>query len=108
MHSTKMIAEAACDFAGKPRIIQLQHSARDRRLLGPYNCRYVRRAAHFRTANELAMMARRVGLTVGAVNGAIFFPPWTELARLMAPLDPSLGKITTLGAAFVAVQATKP
>jgi SAM-dependent methyltransferase len=66
------------------------------------------RTAHFRTANELAVMVRRVGLTVGAINGAIFFPPWIELARLMAPFDPSLGKVTTLGCAFVAVQATKP
>ena len=43
-----------------------------------------------------------------ATNGAIFFPPWTALARRMAPIDPVLGEVTTLGAAFVTVQATKP
>jgi 2-polyprenyl-3-methyl-5-hydroxy-6-metoxy-1,4-benzoquinol methylase len=66
------------------------------------------RAARFRTASELAVMVRSAGLTVGAINGAIFFPPWTALARLMAPFDLSLGEVTTLGAAFVAVRATKP
>jgi ubiquinone/menaquinone biosynthesis C-methylase UbiE len=66
------------------------------------------RAARFRTARDLAAMAKGAGLTVGLIRGAIFFPPWTALARVMAPLDPRLGEITTLGAAFVAVQATKP
>jgi ubiquinone/menaquinone biosynthesis C-methylase UbiE len=66
------------------------------------------RAARFRTAKELATMAEVAGLTVGLIRGAIFFPPWTALARAMAPFDPALGEVTTLGAAFVAVQATKP
>jgi SAM-dependent methyltransferase len=66
------------------------------------------RAARFRTAKMLAAMAEGAGLTVGSIKGAIFFPPWTALARVMAPLDPPLGEVTTLGAAFVAVQATKP
>ncbi len=65
------------------------------------------RAARFRTAKQLAAMAARAGLAVGSINGAIFFPPWTALARVMAPVDPPLGEVTTLGAAFVAVQATK-
>jgi 2-polyprenyl-3-methyl-5-hydroxy-6-metoxy-1,4-benzoquinol methylase len=87
--------------------------------LGKWSCWAVRRrirgwlgaplwrAAHFRTASELTAIVRSAGLTVGAINGAIFFPPWTVLARLMAPFDLSLGKVTTLGAAFLAVQATK-
>ena len=54
------------------------------------------------------MTIRSAGLTVGAIRGAIFFPPWAALARLMASFDLSLGQVTTLGAAFVAVQATKP
>jgi SAM-dependent methyltransferase len=66
------------------------------------------RAARFRTAKELAALAEGAGLIVGSTEGAIFFPPWTALARVMAPLDPSLGKVTTFGAAFVAIQATKP
>ncbi len=65
------------------------------------------RGAWFRGAGELAAMVRDAGLAVDASNGAIFYPPWTALARLMAPLDPVLGKVTTLGAAFVTVLATK-
>ena len=63
------------------------------------------RAARFWTAKELAAMVKATDLTAGPVRGAIFFPPWTALARVMAPLDP---QHTALGAAFVALQATKP
>jgi SAM-dependent methyltransferase len=65
------------------------------------------RAARFRTAGELLAMARQAGLSVGRVQGAIFFPPCTALARVIAPIDARLGQLTTLGAAFVAIQATK-
>ena len=65
------------------------------------------RAARFRTAGELLAMARQAGLSVGRVQGAIFFPPCTALARVIAPIDARLGQLTTLGAAFVASQATK-
>jgi SAM-dependent methyltransferase len=66
------------------------------------------RAARFRTATELVALTIGAGLTAGLVKGAIFYPHWTTLARVMAPLDARLGDITTLGAAFVAIQATKP
>jgi 2-polyprenyl-3-methyl-5-hydroxy-6-metoxy-1,4-benzoquinol methylase len=66
------------------------------------------RTAKFRTAKELMGMTAAAGLTPGSVKGAIFYPPWTALARLLAPLDPALGEMTTLGAAFVAIQVTKP
>jgi 2-polyprenyl-3-methyl-5-hydroxy-6-metoxy-1,4-benzoquinol methylase len=65
-------------------------------------------AAKFRTAKELTGLTAAAGLTAGSVRGAIFYPPWTALARLLAPLDPTLGEMTTLGAAFVAIQVTKP
>ncbi len=65
------------------------------------------RGARFRGAGALATMLRRAGLAVGPIHGAIFYPPWTALARRMAPLDPALGAVTTLGAAFVTVVATK-
>lgn len=65
-------------------------------------------AAHFRTAGELAGLVRAAGLTQGPIHGAIFFPPWTRLARLMARFDGRLGAMTTIGAAFVAVRSTKP
>lgn len=66
------------------------------------------RAARFRTAKELAALAERAGLIVGSAEGAIFFPPWTALARVMAPLDHALRNITTFGAAFVTILARKP
>lgn len=65
------------------------------------------RTARFRTATELVALIEQEGLSVGSIQGSIFFPPWTALARLMAPLDAYLGEVTTLGAAFVAIQATK-
>ena len=52
-------------------------------------------------------MVEDAGLAVGPIKGAIFFPPWTALARLMAPFDRRLGELTTFGAAFVAIQAKK-
>jgi ubiquinone/menaquinone biosynthesis C-methylase UbiE len=66
------------------------------------------RTAQFRSANELAATIKSVGLTIHAIRGAIFFPPWAPLARLMARFDLPLGRAMTVGAAFVAVQATKP
>jgi 2-polyprenyl-3-methyl-5-hydroxy-6-metoxy-1,4-benzoquinol methylase len=66
------------------------------------------RAAQFRSPNELAGTIRSAGLTVDEIRGAIFFPPWVALARLMASFDLSIGQLTTLGAAFVAIRATKP
>lgn len=65
------------------------------------------RTATFRTAKEMTGLTEATGLTTGSVQGAIFYPPSTNLARLLAPLDPTLGEMTTLGAAFVAIQATK-
>ena len=66
------------------------------------------RTAKFRTAKEMAGPTEAAGLTTGSVKGAIFYPPSTMLARLIAPFDSTLGEITTLGAAFVAIHATKP
>ena len=51
---------------------------------------------------------RMRALRSGSNEGGISFPPWTAAVRLMARLDPPLGEVTTLGAAFAAVQATKP
>lgn len=65
------------------------------------------RSARFRTASEMRALAQRAGLTVGDVRGAVFYPPLGALARLMAPIDAKLGRITTFGAAFIAVQATR-
>jgi SAM-dependent methyltransferase len=64
-------------------------------------------AARFRTASELRGLARQAGLTVAAVGGAVFYPPSSLLARAIAPIDPRLGRMTTCGAGFLAVQAVK-
>jgi ubiquinone/menaquinone biosynthesis C-methylase UbiE len=65
------------------------------------------RTARFRTVGELARLARIAGLAVERTAGAIYYPPIGLAARLLAPLDPALGTVTTLGAAFVAVSASK-
>jgi ubiquinone/menaquinone biosynthesis C-methylase UbiE len=64
-------------------------------------------AARFRTAGELRMLAQAAQLRVEQVSGAIYYPRSRFLARLMAPLDLWLGELTTLGAAFLAVRASK-
>ncbi len=66
------------------------------------------RAARFRSAGDLRALARGAGLHVEHVSGAIYFPPLTALARLMAPTDVAFGEITTAGAAFIALVARKP
>ena len=47
------------------------------------------------------------GLTVSAVRGSVFYPPVSALAPVLASLDEWLGSVTTIGAAFIAVAATK-
>ncbi|HVH74845.1 MAG TPA: class I SAM-dependent methyltransferase [Stellaceae bacterium] len=63
--------------------------------------------ARFRTRRELAGLAEAAGLSVETVRGAVFFPRLAPLARLLAPLDPTLGRATTFGAAFIALAAEK-
>ena len=65
------------------------------------------RAARFRTARQIVALASSSGLSIMSIRGAIFFPPWTRLARVMAPFDLALGRLTTVGAAFLSIQATK-
>lgn len=66
------------------------------------------RNARFRTAGELRALARTAGLEIEQVRGAVFYPPLAWAANLAARLDPWLGRLTTLGAAFIAVAAVKP
>ncbi len=66
------------------------------------------RAARFHTEGELRRLAEGAELEVRAVRGAVFYPPVAALACAMAPLDPWLGRITAIGAAFVALRAEKP
>jgi ubiquinone biosynthesis O-methyltransferase len=66
------------------------------------------RRGRFRTAKELCHLAERAGLVVDTVRGAIYYPRWSPAARVMGPVDPILGRLTTVGAGFVALSAAKP
>lgn len=65
------------------------------------------RAARFRAPGELRALLERHGLTVCEVRGCVFYPPVGAAARLVARLDPWLGRRTTLGAALVVVAGDK-
>lgn len=65
------------------------------------------RAAHFRTASELRALAEQADISVETVRGAVYYPPLGLAARAFAPLDARLARITTLGAAFLAVAGTR-
>ena len=65
------------------------------------------KAARFRSAPELRDLVEQAGLAVLEVGGAVYYPPVPLLARGLAPLDPWFGRLTTLGAAFVALAATR-
>ena len=52
-------------------------------------------------------LAKQAGLSVKAIRGVAFYPPLGFLARIMAPLDPWLGRRTTFGAAFIALRAVR-
>jgi len=65
------------------------------------------REARFRTARELRAQAEQAGLVVESLRGAIYYPRFNALARLMAPMDSWIGRRTTTGAAFLALRADK-
>ena len=64
--------------------------------------------ARFRTADELRDLATGAGLVVTGLRGAVFYPRCTLAARLLSPFDGTIGRLTTLGAGFVAMSAIKP
>lgn len=66
------------------------------------------RGARFWTPVSLRQLMERAGLTAGPIRGAAFHPPLGFAAVALAPVDPLLGRMTTLGAALVAVNAEKP
>lgn len=65
------------------------------------------RSAHFFTASALKKLARGAGLTPVATRGCVYYPPAIWAARLLAPLDASIGRRSLFGAAFLIVSATK-
>jgi len=67
------------------------------------------RQATFRSSRELIDLAHQSGLHVEDVRGAVYYPPVSPGARLLARLERRVEPITTtLGAAFVAISAVKP
>jgi ubiquinone/menaquinone biosynthesis C-methylase UbiE len=66
------------------------------------------RTARFWSAAELRSLVRQAGLVPHAERGAAFYPPVGTAARVLAPVDPYLGRVTRFGAAFVAVAARRP
>jgi SAM-dependent methyltransferase len=62
----------------------------------------------FRTPAELQQAAREAGLEPEPVRGAVYYPRHRLAARLMSGIDGRLGRTTTVGAAFLALAATKP
>lgn len=66
------------------------------------------RDARFRTADELREFVNEAGLGVEVLHGAIYYPHCGLAARLLGPLDHHIGRLTTFGAAFLALAATKP
>ena len=66
------------------------------------------RRARFRSQRELRCFVEQVGLAVETVRGAIYYPRWRFAARLCARWDRALGRLTTVGAALIALSAVKP
>jgi SAM-dependent methyltransferase len=81
--------------------------AASRRLRGWLGLAPMWKAAQFRSAGELCALAKVEGFRIEHVAGAVYYPRCRWLARLMAPVDPFLGELTTFGAAFVAIGASK-
>jgi ubiquinone biosynthesis O-methyltransferase len=65
------------------------------------------RKGRFRTAGELRHLAEGAGLKVTRVRGAIYYPRCKFAARLLSRCDAQFGRITSLGAGFVALSAAK-
>lgn len=65
------------------------------------------RKGRFRTKAELERLAEGAGISVHIIRGAVYYPRLSWAADLMAPIDPSIGRYTTLGAAFMALSGSK-
>lgn len=53
-------------------------------------------------------MITDAGLHADEIHWAVYYPALGILARAIAPIESRLGAVTTLGAAFLAVSASKP
>jgi len=66
------------------------------------------RVARFRTAYDLKKLALTAGLDVETVRGAVYYPPINLCARWLSSLDSGFSRLTTHGAAFIVLAASKP
>lgn len=66
------------------------------------------RSAQFRSPSALRALVESAGLVVGTLRGAIYYPPFGLAARLFDRFDSHLGRVSPIGAAFLAVRAEKP
>ena len=66
------------------------------------------RRGRFRTAHELRLLAKRAGLAPGPAHGSVYYPRSQRAARILAPCDTAFSRLTTFGAAFLALSAIKP
>ncbi len=66
------------------------------------------RDAHLWTEASLAALVASVGLVPVRARGAAYYPPSGLAAAALRPLDAWLGRVTRVGAAFIALEATKP
>jgi 2-polyprenyl-3-methyl-5-hydroxy-6-metoxy-1,4-benzoquinol methylase len=64
------------------------------------------RQARFTTASQLRKLAEGADLAVEGVRGAIYYPRCRLAARVLAPFDAKLSRLT-IGAAFLALSAVK-
>ncbi len=67
-----------------------------------------RRAAHVRSRAGPLAPAAEAGIADAALTGAVLHPPLGRAATAIAPIDPWLGRWTTLGAAFLVLSAIGP
>jgi ubiquinone/menaquinone biosynthesis C-methylase UbiE len=65
------------------------------------------RNATFRSAQELRMIVSAAGLHTERIEGAVYYPPCTSIAKAIAPIERRLGACATFGAAFIACTARK-
>jgi len=64
--------------------------------------------ARFRSRGDLLAIADGAGLQDVSVAGAVFYPPLGVAARLMAPLDATIGRWISGGAAFLVLTGVRP
>lgn len=65
------------------------------------------RSVHFSSASDLVRVVQDAELAVDGVRGSVYYPPVAILAGPLARLDNWIGSLTTAGAAFIVVTATK-